>query len=149
MCMQDSAMGLCYWDPCCTSIQALEAPPQGGLPTMDENSGRYIGRSGGHAFSGIPIRSGCYGLLRPLRSETNLYFPKNFKIHNKTYFFSCSLQITFLFNSSTILYLKEHQKAHDLTKLQSILNTENFFLGTSYQTPLLVDVLFSLDTLKS
>ena len=73
---------------------------------MDENSGRYatyIGHIGLHryakthlvAFTFIAAATVCYGVAMPatgpLRSETYLYFPKKIKMHNKTYFFSCSL----------------------------------------------------------
>ena len=92
---------------------------------MDENSGRYIGRSGRHRYTTADLSAAApvaaaTSATGPLRGEKNSYFSIFFKIHNKNYFFFSSLQITFLYNSFTLLCLKEHQKAHDLAELQSI-----------------------------
>lgn len=85
---------------------------------MDENSGRH--RYATADLSAVAPVAAATSATGPLRGEKIFYFSKFFKMHNKTYFFSSSLQITFLHNSSTLLCLKEHQKAHDLAELQSI-----------------------------
>ena len=107
------------------------------------------------AISAVHIRNACYGAttlaMGPLRSEIDSYLPKNLKMHNKTYLFSSSLQITCLRNSSTHLCLTKHQKTLCFAELQSMHRVlfKGSSLGTSYYTPHLVEVLFFLDTLKS
>ena len=94
------------------------------LSTMDENIGRRT-RSG--RYCRYEAATGSYG-VRKIHT-----FQKNLKCIIR-HFFSSSLQITFLHNSSTLLCLKEHQKAHDLPELQWIWRVllEVSSLGTSY-----------------
>ena len=108
-------------------------------------------------FVAIHISSGNYSPLRgryenatpatgPLLNETASYFPKNFKMHNKTYFFSSSLQIIFLRNSSTLLCLKVHQKgiwSHRIT-IDTESSSQRFcFKYIQVDTPFGRCILFS------
>ena len=102
-------------------------------------SGRYIGCSGEDRYAKwhfAPFTSVAAATpeTRLLSSVKIFYFSKNFKMYNNAHFFSFSLQITLICNSSTLLYLKEHQKAHDLAELQWIWRVilKLSSLGTSY-----------------
>eukprot|EP00268_Persea_americana_P010172 TRINITY_DN14113_c3_g1_i1.p1 TRINITY_DN14113_c3_g1~~TRINITY_DN14113_c3_g1_i1.p1 ORF type:complete len:100 (-),score=3.54 TRINITY_DN14113_c3_g1_i1:26-325(-) len=53
----------------------------------------------------------------PLWTETRQLLSIFFKTYSMAFFFSSSLQTTFLGNSFTLLCLKEHQKVQDLAEL--------------------------------
>ena len=82
----------------------------GSVISMDQNSGHYaLHRYSKWYLSPIAAAAPATTLLRgQYRVRQLLTFKKKFKMHNKTYFFSSSLQIIFLRNSSTLLCLKKH-----------------------------------------